>query len=51
LVDGSVIKKFRKGWERNEDECLDKVMQDLVNNPRKKAGVEPVAIEEELSAE
>jgi len=51
LADGSVIKKFRKGWERNEDECLDKVMQDLVNNPRKKAGVEPVAIEEELSAE
>jgi RecA/RadA recombinase len=33
LADGTVIKKFRKGWERNDDECLDKVMQDFVDNP------------------
>lgn len=26
LPDGTIIKKFRKAWERNEDECLDKVM-------------------------
>jgi len=24
--DGEVIKLFRKGWESNEDGCLDKVM-------------------------
>ena len=33
LADGTVIKKFRKAWERNDDECLDKVMQDFINNP------------------
>ena len=33
LADGTVIKKFRKGWERNDDECLDKVMQDFIDNP------------------
>jgi RecA/RadA recombinase len=35
LTDGTVIKKFRKAWERNEDECLDKVMQDWTANPHK----------------
>ena len=25
-VDGEVIKNFRKGWETNNDNCLDKVM-------------------------
>ena len=24
--DGEIIKKFRKGWERNDDGCLDRVM-------------------------
>jgi len=33
LADGTVIKKFRKAWERNDDECLDKVMKDFVDNP------------------
>ena len=32
-VDGTSIKKFRKGWERNDDGCLDKVMSDITNNP------------------
>lgn len=27
-VDGSIIKKFRKGWERNDDGCLDTVMKE-----------------------
>jgi recombination protein RecA len=31
--DGEIIKKFRKGWERNDDGCLDKVMNDITNNP------------------
>jgi recombination protein RecA len=32
LSDGVVIKKFRKAWERNEDECLDKVMKEISTN-------------------
>jgi RecA/RadA recombinase len=32
FVDGTVIKKFRKAWERNEDECLDKVMLEISSN-------------------
>ena len=33
-TDGEVIKKFRKGWERNDDGCLDTVMKDIADNPR-----------------
>jgi RecA/RadA recombinase len=33
LVDGTIIKKFRKAWERNEDVCLDRAMADFVANP------------------
>jgi len=40
LADGTVIKKFRKAWERNEDECLDKVMADYIANPHTKAATE-----------
>lgn len=32
-VDGEIIKKFRKGWERNDDGCLDHVMKDITDNP------------------
>ena len=32
FVDGTTIKKFRKAWERNEDECLDKVMKEISSN-------------------
>jgi recombination protein RecA len=32
LADGVIIKKFRKAWERNEDECLDKVMKEISSN-------------------
>ena len=28
---GEIIKYFRKGWESNEDGCLDKVMTDFQN--------------------
>ena len=34
LADGTVIKQFRKAWERNEDGCLDKVMDNITANPR-----------------
>jgi len=33
LIDGTVIKQFRKAWERNENESLDKVMTDFIANP------------------
>ena len=33
LGDGTVIKQFRKAWERNDNGTLDQVMQDFVNNP------------------
>jgi RecA/RadA recombinase len=32
-ADGEIIKKFRKGWERNDDGCLDRVMADITANP------------------
>jgi len=32
--DGSIIKKFRKGWERNDDGCLDRVMLEFNNKPQ-----------------
>jgi len=33
LTDGTVIKQFRKAWERNEDGSLDRVMTDFTANP------------------
>jgi recombination protein RecA len=33
LGDGTVIKQFRKAWERNDNDSLDKVMEDFVKNP------------------
>jgi hypothetical protein len=30
-TDGEIIKYFRKGWESNEDGCLDKVMAEFKN--------------------
>jgi recombination protein RecA len=45
LADGTVIKQFRKAWERNENESLDKVMADFIAHPHQ--DVQPVAPEEE----
>jgi len=33
LTDGTVIKQFRKAWERNDDGSLDRVMADFTANP------------------
>jgi RecA/RadA recombinase len=33
LGDGTIIKQFRKAWERNDDGSLDKVMDEFVKNP------------------
>lgn len=37
LADGTVIKQFRKAWERNEDNSLDRVMEDYAKQPHKKS--------------
>jgi RecA/RadA recombinase len=48
LADGTVIKQFRKAWERNDNESLDKVMADFVAHPHKDAvAVQPVEEESE----
>jgi recombination protein RecA len=38
--DGEVIKKFRKGWEKNDDGCLDKIMEEFTKNPHYKQAEE-----------
>ena len=43
--DGEIIKQFRKGWENNEDGCLDKVMKDFANQ-RETVSTEDTAQEE-----
>jgi RecA/RadA recombinase len=45
LTDGTIIKKFRKAWERNEDECLDKVMADFIANPHHVIAAAPEEVE------
>jgi hypothetical protein len=39
LADGTVIKQFRKAWERNENNSLDNVMADYIKNPHQKLSV------------
>jgi hypothetical protein len=41
LIDGTVIKKFRKAWEKNDDNCLDQVMADFMENPHRAETVSP----------
>jgi RecA/RadA recombinase len=51
LSDGTIIKQFRKAWERNEDGSLDKVMVDFAANPHKNVEVateEPAVVEESV---
>lgn len=45
FADGKVIKKFRKGWERNDDMCLDEVMIDFVKNPQINGNAESTVVE------
>jgi hypothetical protein len=46
LADGTVIKQFRKAWERNEDGSLDKVMTDFAANPHRSNAPDPAATPE-----
>jgi hypothetical protein len=50
-VDGEVIKKFRKAWERNDDGCLDRVMLDVTSNPHRLTGATTVEEPEEETTE
>jgi RecA/RadA recombinase len=45
-ADGEIIKQFRKAWERNENGSLDRVMEDIANNPHKQPVVESPTEEE-----
>jgi len=47
LTDGTVIKQFRKAWERNDDGSLDKVMADFTANPHHVIATPELATEEE----
>jgi hypothetical protein len=50
-ADGEIIKKFRKGWERNDDGCLDRVMSDITNNPHIASATTPEPAPEEETVE
>jgi recombination protein RecA len=45
MSDGTVIKQFRKAWERNENESLTRVMADFEANPHR-VEIAPTIIEE-----
>ena len=44
LADGTVIKQFRKAWERNEESSLDRVMADVRANPHREPKEEPLEV-------
>jgi RecA/RadA recombinase len=45
--DGEIIKQFRKAWERNDNNCLDTVMADIMANPHKVDAQETIEAPEE----
>ena len=47
LADGTIIKKFRKAWERNEDESLDKVMKEISSNVNPLLSTETAEVSDE----
>lgn len=46
--DGEIIKKFRKGWERNDDGCLDTVMANIMADPHLADSSTPETAPQEL---
>ena len=48
LADGVVIKQFRKAWDRNDDDSLDRVMADFTANPHRQ---DTAAVVEEETTE
>jgi hypothetical protein len=51
VAGGTEFKFFRKEWERNEEGCLDAVMQDFAANPHRNAIVPPLESEEVVAVE
>ena len=47
LADGTVIKQFRKAWERNDDSSLDRIMADFIANPHQVTKEEPSEVHAE----
>jgi hypothetical protein len=47
LKDGTTIKQFRKAWERNEDGCLDKLMDEVMYRDTLSTDTSSVTIDEE----
>jgi recombination protein RecA len=48
--DGEIIKQFRKAWERNDNEGLDKAMQDISNYGEKTESVITINVEPETES-
>jgi RecA/RadA recombinase len=46
--DGEIIKQFRKAWERNENQSLDKIMNDVSQNPEKSVSEITNTVEPEM---
>ena len=49
--DGEIIKQFRKAWERNDNQGLDKAMEDIANNGEKTESVITTNVEPETESE
>ena len=47
LADGTELKMFRKEWERNEEGCLDQVIEDFTKHPHKQSSTPDAVTEEE----
>ena len=48
-LDGTIIKKFRKGWEANDDGCLDAIMEEFEQkNSKLIVAEEAAAVEEDV---
>ena len=47
LSSGEIIKQFRKAWERNENNSLDRVMEDFSKNPHRNEAEQPLEEAEE----
>jgi hypothetical protein len=49
-LDGTIIKKFRKGWEANDDGCLDAIMGEFEQkNSKLIVAEEAAAVEEDVA--
>lgn len=47
FADGTIIKKFRKAWERNDDTCLDQVMAEISSNVNPLLSIETAEVSDE----